>query len=425
MATGLGYEDEYLTEDEARETIEKGLAKEDWRGKKVVALIPDHTRSGPIGMVIKMVYDAIGNDCEHFDCLVALGTHPPMEEDKILERCELTREEWQTKYKKMRLFNHLWDKPETFADVGKFTEDMVEEISEGRMREEIPVAVNKMVLDYDVIMVIGPTFPHEVVGFSGGNKYLFPGISGKQLIDAFHWLGAVITNPKINGTKWTPVRKVVDTAAAMVPVQRYCVSIVAHFGKLSGVFLGTPEDAWSDASDLSDKLHIVYKDKPYKQVLSMSPEMYDDVWTAGKCMYKLEPVVADGGELIIYAPHIDEISYTHGKIIDEIGYHTIEYFLGQWDRFKDFPRGVTAHSTHVKGIGTYADGVETPRVTVTLASRIPKERCDRVNLGYLDPDTIDPSTFDNREDEGVLCVHKAGEMLHRLTDPPAWARFGG
>ena len=29
--------------------------------------------------------------------------------------------------------------------------------------------------------------------------------------------------------------------------------------------------------------------------------------SAGKCMYKLEPVVADGGELIIYAPHIHEI----------------------------------------------------------------------------------------------------------------------
>ncbi|NOZ21014.1 MAG: DUF2088 domain-containing protein [Planctomycetes bacterium] len=425
MAVGLGYEDKVLTEDEARETIARGLAQEKWDGKKVVALIPDHTRSGPIGMVIKMVYDTIGEQCGLFDCLVALGTHPPLSEDKILERCELTREEWQTNYKKMRLFNHHWEKPDTFAEVGKFTEDMIEEISEGRMREEVPVTLNKMVLDYDVILIIGPTFPHEVVGFSGGNKYIFPGISGKELIDSFHWLGAVITNPKINGTKYTPVRKVVDTAAAMVPVQRLCVSIVAHFGKLNGVYIGAPEDAWADASDLSDKLHIVYKDKPYKQILSMSPEMYDDIWTGGKCMYKLEPVVADGGELIIYAPHIDEISYTHGKIIDEIGYHTIEYFLAQWDKFKGYPRGVTAHSTHVKGIGAYENGVEKPRVNVTLATRIPKERCDRVNLGYRDPDSINPDDFENREDEGVLCVHKAGEMLHRLTDPPAWARFDG
>jgi len=55
-------------------------------------------------------------------------------------------------------------------------------------------------------------FPHEVVGFSGGNKYLFPGVGGPQILNFFHWLGAVVTNPMIIGNKWTPVRKVVDRA---------------------------------------------------------------------------------------------------------------------------------------------------------------------------------------------------------------------
>jgi hypothetical protein len=149
----------------------------------------------------------------------------------------------------------------------------------------------------------------------------------------------------------------------------------------------------------------------------MSPEMYDDVWTAGKCMYKLEPVVADGGELIIFAPHVTEISYTHGKILDEIGYHVRDYFLEQWDRFKNVPRGILAHSTHVKGIGAYRDGVETPRVNVVLATRIPRERCERVNLGYLDPDSVNPTEWEGREDEGILLVPNAGEKLHRLRKP--------
>jgi len=79
-------------------------------------------------------------------------------------------------------------------------------------------------------------------------------------------------------------------------------------------------------------------------------------------MYKLEPAIADGGEVVIYAPHIDEISYTHGKLIDEIGYHVRDYFVKQWDRFKRYPGGVLAHSTHLRGIGTYdaATGVEKP-----------------------------------------------------------------
>jgi len=133
-------------------------------------------------------------------------------------------------------------------------------------------------------------------------------------------------------------------------------------------------------------------------------------------MYKLEPAIEDGGEVIIYAPHIDEISYTHGKVLDEIGYHVRDYFVKEWDRFKDYPWGVIAHSTHLRGIGTYdaETDLESPRIRVTLATRIPEEKCHRVNLGYLDPDTIDLEDWRDKEDEGILLVPKAGEKLYRL-----------
>jgi nickel-dependent lactate racemase len=161
-------------------------------------------------------------------------------------------------------------------------------------------------------------------------------------------------------------------------------------------------------------VHITYVDKPYQRVLSVMPEMYDDLWTAAKGMYKMEPVVADGGEVIIYAPHIDEISYTHGATIDQVGYHVRDYFVKQWDKFKDYPWGVLAHSTHLRGIGTYdlENDIERPRVKVTLATGISRERCERVNLSYLDPASIDVSQW--AKDESVLVVPKAGEMLYRL-----------
>ncbi len=149
--------------------------------------------------------------------------------------------------------------------------------------------------------------------------------------------------------------------------------------------------------------------------------MYDELWTAGKCMYKLEPVLADGGELIIYAPHLSEICVTHGKHIEEIGYHCRDYFLKQWDRFKHYPWGVLAHSTHVRGIGKFENGVETCRAKVTLASRIPAEVCSKINLGYRDPSTIRIEDYAGREAEGILVVPKAGEMLYHLEEQPAWA----
>jgi hypothetical protein len=150
--------------------------------------------------------------------------------------------------------------------------------------------------------------------------------------------------------------------------------------------------------------------------------MYSEIWTAGKAMYKLEPVLADGGELILYAPHVHEVSATHGSIIRAVGYHCRDYFVKQWDRFKHHPWGVLAHSAHVHGLGTFEDGVERARARVTLATAIPPEVCRRINLGYRDPSTIRPEDYANRESDGVLLVPRAGEILHQLKSPPDWAR---
>jgi nickel-dependent lactate racemase len=291
---------------------------------------------------------------------------------------------------------------------------------------DVPVEVNRLLFEYDQIIIAGPVFPHEVVGFSGGNKYLFPGVGGPQILNFFHWLGAVVTNPMIIGNKWTPVRKVVDRAGAMVKVDKLCFCLVVDPQRnLVGLFGGTPEEAWDKASDLSRQVHITFKEKPFHTILSCAPPMYDELWTAGKCMYKLEPVLADGGELIIHAPHLKEVCVSHGSHIEEIGYHCRDYFLKQWDKFKHVPWGVLAHSTHVRGIGTFENGVENCRAKVTLASQIPADRCHQINLGYRDFAGVRQEEFAEREAEGILMVPKAGEMLFQLKHPPKWAGGNG
>jgi nickel-dependent lactate racemase len=195
--------------------------------------------------------------------------------------------------------------------------------------------------------------------------------------------------------------------------------MVLQGSNLHGCYFGEYREAFEAAADLSAQLNIIQVERPFRSVLSQPSEMYDDLWTAAKAMYKTEPAVADGGEVIIYAPHITEISYTHGKLIDQIGYHVRDYFLKQWERFKDQPGGILAHSTHVKGMGSYdaETGVESPRIQVTLATGIPEERCRLVNLGYADYRTLDPAAWDGRESEGLLRVPHAGEMLYRLKNP--------
>jgi nickel-dependent lactate racemase len=295
------------------------------------------------------------------------------------------------------------------------SESETRQISDGLLSEEVPVTINSRIANYDVLLVMGPVFPHEVVGFSGGNKYFFPGIAGAEILNFFHWLGALITNASIIGVKDTPVRRVVDRAVALIPVERRCLAfVVSPKAEIHGLFYGTPESAWSGAAELSARVHIARAAKPFRQVLSCAPPMYDELWVAGKCMYKLEPVVADGGELIIYAPHLNEISITHGNLIAEVGYHCRDYFVKQWDRFKHIPRGVLAHSTHVRGQGIFENGVERGRINVTLATGLSPQLCEKINLGYCDPQSIDVESFADREGEGVLLVRKAGEILYRL-----------
>lgn len=413
-----------LSDDTVRDLVARACPAANYRGKRVCLIIPDGTRTAPVGLMFKTLFAQLAGTVKKFDVMIALGTHPPMTDAAINERVEITADERASTYREVEFINHEWDNPAALRDLGCIPAEQIRELSGGLFAMDVPVHVNKRLFDYDELIIVGPVFPHEVVGFSGGNKYLFPGVAGPGILNFFHWLGAVVTNPMIIGNKWTPVRKVVDRAGALVTVPKLCFAMVVQGkGDLAGLFAGTPEQAWDDASELSRQLHITYKDRPFHTVLSCAPAMYDELWVGGKCMYKLEPIVADGGELIIYAPHIHEVSVVHGKMIERIGYHCVQYFLKQWDKFKHEPWGTLAHSTHVHGIGTYdaQTGIETPRVRVTLATGIPEATCRKINLGYRDWRTIKKEDFANREHEGVFLEPKAGERLYHLRQKPKWA----
>jgi len=407
----------FLTDEQIRRWFAEEIPAADFAGKRVLLIVPDATRTAPLPLLFKTLHGVLQPVVSQLDVLVALGTHPPMSEPEIRRLLGIPDDDREGRFRGVCLFNHEWDNPERLLQLGVLSKQETSEISGGLLAEDVPVEINSRIRDYDLLLVLGPVFPHEVVGFSGGNKYFFPGIAGPRLLNFFHWLGALITNAAIIGVKETPVRRVVDRAAELIPVERRAVTfVVAADARLHGLFYGTPEEAWDQAADLSVQVHIRRVDRPFELVVSCAPPMYDELWVAGKCMYKLEPVVADGGELIIYAPHLKQISATHGPLIERIGYHVRDYFTRQWDRFKDIPRGVLAHSTHVRGGGTFENGVEKPRIQVTLATGLSRELCERINLGHRDPAGLDVESFADREDEGVLLVRKAGEQLYRLNN---------
>jgi nickel-dependent lactate racemase len=409
---GRGVERGFLPFKDVQAIAREGLARLPLDGRRVLVLIPDATRTMPMPGLFAVLDEALGQRAAALDFLVALGTHPPLSDAQLSTL--VGRPVVDGRAGDRRVLNHRWDDPLAFATLGTIPAREIGELTGGRLRRDVTVALNKLPLEYDHVLVCGPVFPHEVVGFSGGTKYLFPGIAGPEIIHFTHWLGALISNYAIIGTKDTPVRAVIDRAAGLLDRPMSLLAPVVFHEGLAGLFCGPVRETWSAAADLSSKRHVVWLEKPVKRVLSIMPAMYDDLWVAAKGMYKMEPAVADGGEVVIYAPHVTEVSHVHGRLLDEVGYHCRDYFLKQWGRFKDVPGGILAHSTHVKGLGTYdpATGVETPRIRVTLATGIPRERCERVNLGYLDPASVDPAAWE--KDEDTLVVPRAGEMLYKV-----------
>src|SRR5215218_2164442 len=405
-----------LAPDEVRAFVAESLGAADLDGKRVCLVVPDGTRTCPLPLLLNAAYGALKGRATEVTVVIALGTHQGMSEEQLARHLGYAPGGSADTFPGWTIVNHESWVPETFTNLGTIDAGRLTELTGGLLHDSsVDVRINQHVADADVAIVVGPVFPHEVVGFSGGNKYFFPGVSGQELIDLSHWVGALITSADMIGTPGvTPVRALINEAASMIPAERLglCLVVASGTDTLHAAAFGSPEDAWAACAAVSAETHISYRDAPVRRVLSVMPTKYEDIWTAAKGFYKLEPIVADGGEVIIYAPHITQVSVMHPQIT-EIGYHNRDYFLGQWEKFKHQPWGDLAHSTHLRGQGTW-DSVagERNRVTVTLATGIPEEVVRAVNLNYLDPASVDIGAFE--ADPDTLVEPHAGEVLYRL-----------
>ena len=417
----IGGVGERLGPEQVTAFVGKALAGADLDDKRICLVVPDGTRTCPLPLLMAAMHEAVRDRAREVTVVIALGTHQGMSEENLARHLGYRAGESEATYPGWRIVNHESWLPETFTDLGAIGADRLSELTGGLLRgESVAVRINRHVAEADVAIVVGPVFPHEVVGFSGGNKYFFPGVSGPELIDMSHWVGALITSAEMIGTRGvTPVRALINEAATLIPAERLALCLVvasgtaeAGGGTLHAAAFGTPEEAWAACADVSAETHITYLDAPVPRVLSIMPTKYEDIWTAAKGFYKLEPIVADGGEVIIYAPHISQISVMHPQIA-EVGYHNRDYFLGQWDRFRDQPWGDLAHSTHLRGQGTWdPEHGERNRVTVTLATGIPEDVVRSVNLTYLDPTAVDIAAYE--ADPDTFVEPHAGEVLYRL-----------
>jgi len=271
MVVGKGFADRYLIPEEVSHITLQALRSLAVDGKRVLIIIPDGTRTMPMPRMFELFETQLAPRVATLDYLVALGTHPMMNDEQLSALVgRAVRNELAGK---SHIFNHHWENPAKFVTLGVIPASEIGEITSGLLAREVPVRLNKLILDYDQLVICGPVFPHEVVGFSGGTKYFFPGIGGPEIINLTHWLGALMTNYEIIGARYTPVRAIIDRAASLIDRPTACFALVVTHEGLAGLFFGSAQEAWKAASALSAEKHIIYVPKPFRRVLSVMPKL--------------------------------------------------------------------------------------------------------------------------------------------------------
>lgn len=384
---------------------------------RVLAVIPDKTRDDNTDILFPIVSQELAAlGASRFDALVAQGTHAPMTDAEKRLKIGAGAADLPLVGE---LYDHHWDRASELMTLGTLTSSEVSSLSGGIMDREVPVQLNARLApgNYDYVFVLGATVPHEVAGFAGGAKYFFPGVAGPELTHLTHWLGALATIEHVIGRIETPTRRVIEAAADRVPapvIAFTSVSTRTNAGlRTHGLFAGDCRETVRSAAAISSQVHVRYTGRRYPRVVALLDEHYDELWVGGKASYKLGGIIEDGGELVIYAPHLTGISTTHGRLIEKYGYAPLEQVREMVEDSDELKANlaVAAHLAHVSYAGRVtAEGRVEPRYRITLASAVSEEVCRRVRLAFTRCDAVDIEAA--RRDPDTLVVEHAGRDLY-------------
>jgi nickel-dependent lactate racemase len=419
---GKGGPDLDLTPSELRAIMEQALLTIG-PDARVLAIIPDKTRDDNTDLLFPFAAEILaGRNIAQFDALVAQGTHMPMTEEE--KRAKIGFSPGTSLPGFGQIYDHQWNRLEELITIGELSAARVTELTDGLISEAVQVNLNRLLGPgiYDTVLVFGATVPHEVAGFAGGAKYFFPGVAGPDLTHATHWLGALASIENVIGRVETPTRHMIEAAAEFVPARIISLNSVVTRDddnrlRTQALFAGDVREAFRRAADVSRQVHIKYTGRKYRRIVALLDEHYDELWVGGKASYKLGGIIDEGGELIIYAPHLHSISETHGLLIEKYGYAPLDKVREMVALSTELQANlaVAAHLAHVSYAGQRDEnGRVIPRFRITMASALDEATCARVNLEFMDHRQFRREDYES--DPDTLVVERAGRDLY-LVEP--------
>jgi nickel-dependent lactate racemase len=318
------------------EALSKALAEVNDSGP-VLLIPPDitrfHSRAGFLTDVAARELGAAGGSGKPDRLgavLPALGTHMAQTKEELARMCP------KTPLDKFRV--HDWRND--VVELGRIEAEWIEKVSEGKVRFDWPVQVNKILRDggFSLIVSMGQVVPHEVIGMANHAKNLFVGTGGKEAIDKSHFAGAVYGMERMMGRADTPVRAMFDEGMRRfgdkLPPILYALTVIsgrskteaAAVGKplaVRGLYIGFGRECFEQAAALAREVNVDLLDEPVqKAVVYLEPEEFRTTWLGNKAVYRTRMAIADGGELLILAPGLERFGEDKGidALIRKHGY---------------------------------------------------------------------------------------------------------
>jgi nickel-dependent lactate racemase len=325
---------------------------------KVLALPPDYTRlPSQAGILTSFAYEYYGDKLT--DILPALGTHSPMTDHQI--------ERMFPGIPRTLFRDHDWRND--VVTLGEVPGEFISEVSEGKVSYNWPVQVNKLLVEgrFDLSLSLGQVVPHEVVGMANYHKNIFVGTGGSEGINKSHFIGAAYGMERMMGRAETPVRKVfnygTEKFAKHLPIVyvQTVVGVDKEDGllKTRGLFIGDDFEVFQMAAELSLQVNFDMVEKPLKKVVVwLDPTEFKSTWLGNKSIYRTRMAMADGGELIVFAPALKE--FGEDKQIDQLirkyGYKGTPYTLKCVEENDDLKQnlGAAAHLIHGSSEGRFS-----------------------------------------------------------------------
>lgn len=381
--------------------------------RRVLLLPPDITRAhSGAGWITEEFYKIFAKTAE-VHLIPTLGQHVPHTPEQNRRMFGSVDEQ--------RIHVHDWRAGS--KTIGSVPASFVEEVSRGKANWEIPVSLNKMLLEgsWDLIINIGHIVPHEVLGFANHNKNYFIGLGGKEMICASHIMAACCGIENNLGQLITPLRACYNKAEEdyLSHLPDFYFQLVMSYddsGTLAhtGIYVGDDMETYLQGARASQEQNITVVEPLKKVVAVMQGDEFYSTWVANKAVYRTRKALADGGELLIIAPGLERFGEQPDvdQLIRTYGYCGTEEVMRLWKTepiLQDLTHG-TAHLIHGSSEGrfkiTYAPG------------HLGKEEIESVHFGYADlNETL--QRYDPGKMKNGFNTMDDGELVYYISTPSA------